>query len=199
MLGNTPGKNQVYPLPDWSKFWPVDSLMKTYATSRNLFACRLADCGSLFFISVNFWNHRVLVSILLSQNRIQLLSSFYFCFWVFVKESAAKRFTDGCLCNSLCGILRRTAGKIILTFQSFSLRVLPLAAKKWNSAAIKILLLFEPVLFIWFGLRKASERDFNESNSFEHACFYSRFDKKFFFFFFFFSPNLTAFRSYIQG
>ena len=62
-------------------------------------------------------------------------------------------------------ILRRTIGEIFLTFQRLSLRVLPPAAKKWNTGAIKILLLFEPVLFICFGLRKASQRDFNESES----------------------------------
>ena len=58
-------------------------------------------------------------------------------FWVFVEDS-------GYLYDSSCGILRRTTGKIFLTFQSFSLCVLPVAAKKWNTAAIKILLLFEP-------------------------------------------------------
>ena len=63
-------------------------------------------------------------------------------------------------------ILRRTIGEIFLTFQSFSLRVLPPAAKnEIQVLLLKILLLFEPVLFICFGLRKASQRDFNESES----------------------------------
>ena len=52
--------------------------MKTYATSGNLFAVRLADNWSLFFISVNFYNCRVLL--LPPQNGIQLLSSFHFFF-----------------------------------------------------------------------------------------------------------------------
>ena len=135
-------KQPILPPPCLVKILTVDSWMKTYATSRNLFADRLANNGSLFFISVNFWNYCVLVWILPSQNGIQLLSSFYFCFGVFVKESAARRFIDGCLCDSSCGILQQTTGKIFLTFQSFSLRVLPPATKKWNAAAIKILLLF---------------------------------------------------------
>ena len=159
MLVNTPGTTKSTPSLQGQNF----DRLKTYATSRNLFADRLADNGNLFFISVNFWNYRVLVRILPSQNGIQLLSSSYFCFWVFVEESAAKGFFNGCLCDSSCGILRRTTGKIFLIFQSFSLRVLPPAAKKWNTAAVKSLLLFEPILFIWFCSRKASERDFKES------------------------------------
>ena len=83
----------------------------------------------------------------------------------FSSRKVPQRFIDGCLCDSSCGILRRTTGKIFLTFQSFSFRVLPRAAKKGNTAAIKIPLLFEPVFFIWFGLWKASQRDFKESES----------------------------------
>ena len=41
------------PLPAWSKFWHVDSWVKTYATSRNLCADRLAENLSPFFISVH--------------------------------------------------------------------------------------------------------------------------------------------------
>ena len=95
---------------------------------------------------------------------MQLLSSFYFCFCliyilVFVEESVGKGFIDGCgfVHDSSRGILRRITGKIFLTFQSFSLRFPPPAATNWNTAAIKILLLFEAaILFIWFGLTKAS-------------------------------------------
>ena len=62
----------------------------------------------------------------------------------FRRGKCRKRFIDGCLYDSSRGILRRTTGKIFLTFQIFSLCALPVAAKKWNTAAIKILPLFEP-------------------------------------------------------
>ena len=70
--------------------------MKTYATSGNLFAVRLADNWSQFFISVNFYNCRVLL--LPPQNGIQLLSSFHFFFsklnclmFVFSSKKVSKR------------------------------------------------------------------------------------------------------------
>ena len=174
MLGNTPGTTKSTPsllgqnfdglIHEWKLF--------QHLISGHLIADRLADSRS---------KNRLPVRILPSQNGIQLLSSSYVCFWVFVKESAAKRFIHGCLCDSSCGILRQTTGKIFLTFQSFCLRVLPLAAKKWNTAAIKILLLFEPVLFIWFRLRKVSQWDFNESKSWACRSLQQSWGKAFFY------------------
>ena len=46
--------NLVPPFPARSNFWQVDSCVKTYATSKNLFGDKLEDNWSLFFILVKF-------------------------------------------------------------------------------------------------------------------------------------------------
>ena len=100
--------------------------MNTYVTSGNLFAVRLADNWSLFFISVNFYNCRVLL--LPPQNGIQLLSSFHFFLelfnvWVFVEESVEKGFIDCCVCDSSCRFFLRTTGNVFQHFTLLSIRI----------------------------------------------------------------------------
>ena len=136
--------------------------MKTYATSRNLFAVRLADNWGLFFFSVNFYysvfssyQHKMdhnccRVSFSVFQNWIWV--------WVFVEESVEKRFIDDCLCDSSCRFFLRITENIFQHFTPFNYSYSSTAATKRNTAAIKILLL-EDGSFIWFGLRKTSPRD----------------------------------------
>ena len=110
-----------------------------------------------------------------------------------VRGKCRKGFIHACLYGSSCWILRRTTGETFLTFQSFNLCVLPVAAKKWNTAAIKILLLFEPSVIcylVWS--RKASQRDFNESDGWACMILQQSRGKGFLL-------HLIAFRSYIQG
>ena len=118
-----------------------------------------------------------------SQNGTQLLSSFYFCFWVFVEESVRKRFIDGCLCDSSCGILRRTTGKIFLTSQSFSLRVLPRPPKNEIDFVWLLSRFFcYSNLFCLFGLAWGKLRNgISTKVKIEHAGFYSGVEEKFFY------------------
>ena len=166
MLGSTPGTTKSTPSVLGQNF---DSLIHEWKLVQHPEICLLKDlatAGAYFSFHLTF-------KIIVFLSRCYRHKMEYNCCRVsisvfgFSSRKVPQRDLSmaGCLCDSSCGILRRTTGKIFLTFQSFSLRVLPPAANKWNSAAIKILLLFEPVLFIWFGSRKASLRDFNESES----------------------------------
>ena len=103
--------------------------MNTYATSGNLFAVRLADNWSLFFISVNFYNCRVLL--LPPQNEIQLLSSFHFFFsklnclmFRFSSKKVSKRDSSmAAFVTVSCRLFLRTTGNVFQHFTLLSIRI----------------------------------------------------------------------------
>ena len=94
------------------------------------------------------------------QTTCRLLSRFFFCFSklklsicfssrkVSHRDSSTAAFLLGF--DSLTQALMADFRKNPLTFQIFNYSCSSTAATKWNTAAIKILLLFEAGLFIWF-------------------------------------------------
>ena len=98
-----------------------------------------------------------------------------------------KGFIDGCVS---CKLLQWTTGKIFCNNVSkFYWSCSSTAATKWNTVAIKSLLLF---VYLVFDLRKATLWDATKVKV-EITAFYSREYRKCFW------PNLLDFRSCIQG
>ena len=65
-------------------------------------------------VATTKWNTTA-VEFLFLFFKIELFNS-----WVFFEESAAKGFTDSCVCDNSCGILWRTTGNLFNVSKSYS-------------------------------------------------------------------------------
>ena len=130
--------------------------MKTYATSKNLFADRSADNWSLFFISVNFFKISCSCTAARKWNPVEFLFLFFkteLFIWFFVEESVAKGFIDGCVCDSSCKLLRRTTEKIVFEPGVFPCR----HTKKYYC--------YSKVCIFGFWVEESFATEFNENES----------------------------------
>ena len=117
------------------------------------FVCRQSTCREAFF----HFSFKIIPSLYCRhKNGKQLLSSFIFCFFnwivdlVFRWGKCRKRIHRWLrLCHFMQAITEDYR-KNLLSFQIFNYSCSSTAATKWNTAAIKLLPLFEDGLFIWF-------------------------------------------------
>ena len=84
--------------------------------------------------------------------------------------------------NAGSSVRRTVVQEIFLTFQNFSLRALPPAATKWNTAATKRDSSVIRSCFVYFGLTWGKLRNgiISTKVKVEHAWFYSRVQETFF-------------------
>ena len=121
------------------------------------FVCRQTTCREAFFHFGYLLKLSCFCTAATKLKTTTVTIKFHFLFfqnwmliWFFIEERVAKEFIDGCVYDSSCRLyITADYGKNILTFEIFNYSRSSTAATKWNTAAIKILAIFEDGLFIW--------------------------------------------------